>query len=279
MFIFVTIFNSKAMKKHYVATIAAITFALTQASAQTGLPDFSVESFGTNRTRISWTNNFGDGLIQVNVQASSDSIKDFGTVFEAVSPGLPENGYIDNKVYFGKVYYRIFYVMNGNAYYFTPSKLAEPYQEEGAARGAAAIKEKAIVIRTPFNVLARLKPKDFEKFRDSIAASTKDTLVSVNSDEMVLKYYGHGDMNSFLGYIGLNAEGYVEIKLPDAKAKKYKVVFKDNSGNHLFTINRISDPDMILDKTDFLHAGWYSFELYQDDKVIEKNRVYLQSDF
>ena len=268
------------MAKINITTIAIMLLSTAHLQAQ-DLSSFTVESLGTNRTLVSWNNPFGDALIQVNVQTSYDSLRNFGTVFEPLSPSLPQNGFVNNKGYAGKVYYRLFYVLAGGAYYFTPSKpigIEEPMEEEGKTR-SAGVHERRITIRTPLNILAHLKPEDFAKFRDSITNSTKDTLTAVNQDDMVLKYYQHADFNAFTGYVGLNPEGFVEIKLPDADKKKYKVIFKDDGGNHLFTINHVSDNDLVLDKTDFLHAGWFYFELYQDDKIIEKNRVYLSSDF
>jgi len=261
-----------------VILTAALFFGILNAGAQNaGLPEFTVENLGKNRTLVSWENPYGDGLLQVNVQVSYDSLRNFGTVFEPLSPSLPQNGFVNTKGYAGKVYYRLFFVLTGGAYYFTPSKVVEDDEElEGKAR--FAVKESTITVRTPLSILAHLTPADFRKFRDSISTSTRDTLVLVNQNEMVLKHFGHADVN-FLGFIGLNPEGFVEIKLPDANLKKYKVVFTDNNGAHLFTINHVPDTDLVLDKTNFLQAGWYSFELYQDEKIIERNKFYLQSDF
>jgi len=266
------------MAKINIILTAALLLGIVKAGAQDGgLPEFTVENLGKNRTLVSWENHYGDMLLQVNVQVSYDSLRNFGTVFEPLSPSLPQNGFVNTKAYEGKIYYRLFFVLNGGAYYFTQSKAVEDEDDlEGKTR--FAVKEKTITVRTPLSILAHLKPAEFIKFRDSISSTTKDTLVLVNQNEMVLKYYGHSDVN-FVGFVGLNPEGFVEIKLPDAKLKKYKVVFKDNSGAHLFTINHVADTDLVLDKTNFMQAGWYSFELFQDDKIIERNRFYLQSDF
>ncbi len=270
------------MFKLLLTLILCSIFIIPEAKAQDSLPDFSLESFGINRTRISWTNQFGEGLMQVNVQVSYDSLRNFGTVFEPLSPSLPDNGFMDNKEYTGKVYYRIFYVLTSGAYFFTQSKSPESIPEsedEVGKSGKEPYRERTFTVKNMQNVLARLKASEFERFRDSIKNNTKDTLVFVGSNEMVIKTYQHPSTDLFNGYIGLNQEGFVEIKLPDAKLKKYKLVFKNDNGGHLFTINKVNDTDVILDKTNFLHAGWFYFELYQDEKVIEKSKIYLQSDF
>ena len=57
-------------------------------------------------------------------------------------------------------------------------------------------------------------------------------------------------------------DGFIEIKLPDASMKNYKLIFFDN-GRKLFTINHITDGDLVIDKSNFQHAGWFSFDLYE----------------
>ena len=36
--------------------------------------------------------------------------------------------------------------------------------------------------------------------------------------------------------------------------------------------------DRVLDKTNFVHAGWFTYELYEDEKLKEKNKFQLQKD-
>jgi hypothetical protein len=80
-------------------------------------------------------------------------------------------------------------------------------------------------------------------------------------------------------YVVVNSDGFPEIKLPDAAAKKYRLVFFDENRNRLFSINKIKDTDLVLDKTNFMHAGTFYFELYNGDELVEKNKIYLPKDF
>ena len=108
---------------HKFCTALAISlFFITAVKAQNPLPDFSVEDMGSNRIRISWVNPYNEGCIQLNVQRSYDSLKNYTTLFSTTSPELPENGFVDNSYYGGRVYYRIFYVLGGGSYYFTKAK-------------------------------------------------------------------------------------------------------------------------------------------------------------
>lgn len=105
-----------------------LSFSVSAVWAQQKpLPDFFVHRGSQNSVSISWVNNFGDECIQLNVQRSSDSLTNFKTVFSTPAPELPTNGFTDRSVPAGRVFYRIFYMLNGGAYYFTTAR-----QPEGA---------------------------------------------------------------------------------------------------------------------------------------------------
>lgn len=80
-------------------------------------------------------------------------------------------------------------------------------------------------------------------------------------------------------YVYTNQEGSVYINLPDADRKKYRIKFFDDDDSFLFEIKSIKETGLTLDKTNFLHAGWFKFELYGDDRLIEKNKIYLTKEF
>jgi len=80
-------------------------------------------------------------------------------------------------------------------------------------------------------------------------------------------------------YVYTNRDGYVFINLPDADRKKYHIRFYEDDDSFLFEIKSIREPALTLDKTNFLHAGWFKFELYNDEKLVEKNKIYLAREF
>jgi hypothetical protein len=57
------------------------------------------------------------------------------------------------------------------------------------------------------------------------------------------------------------------------------VKFFEENGNPIFEIQHIREPQLILDKSNFLHAGWFFFELYEDEKLKEKSKFFLSKDF
>jgi hypothetical protein len=80
-------------------------------------------------------------------------------------------------------------------------------------------------------------------------------------------------------YVYTNRDGYVFLNLPDAERKKYSIKFYEDDGSFLFEIQTIKEPALTLDKTNFLHAGWFRFELYNDEALVEKNKFYLAKEF
>lgn len=75
-------------------------------------------------------------------------------------------------------------------------------------------------------------------------------------------------------------DGYVRINLPDdEKSKKYSIKFFEEDGSFLFELKEIKEKDFKIDKTNFYHAGWFRFELYENGKLLEKHKFYLEKDF
>ncbi len=265
------------MYKFCTALSACLLF-ISAAKAQNPLPDFSVEDLGRNHIRIAWFNGFGDACVQLNVQRSYDSVRNFVTVFSTESPQLPQNGYVDNIPYSGRVYYHIFYVLEGGAYYFTKSKAAvSGFANEAILPTEDTTQLISIIFRN--TILKQVVYRDYVRFRDSIMNFTRDSLFTLNQEEVLLKPFDPGNAWVPSMHIFTNRDGYVDIKLFDAKQKIYKVVFYNSYGKKVFAINQVTETELIIDKTNFIHAGWFNFDLYENDKLIETNRVLVQQDF
>jgi hypothetical protein len=199
-----------------------------------------------------------------------------------------------------KFFYRIFYVIEGGNYFFTRSK--SPHGEgvitSGEGNSGVLIKKRIdvdMVTPAPYfpaeknfikiynrnkdSLLFVLEYSDYKKFRDSITVKTKDSLTAINNNEVILKPYTPKYIWRPSAYVFTNINGYVTVSLPLVKQHAYRIIFYDESGSELFQIKHIKEDRLVLDKTNFLHAGWFNFTLYEDDKIKEKSRFYLESDF
>jgi hypothetical protein len=62
----------------------------------------------------------------------------------------------------------------------------------------------------------------------------------------------------------------VIVNLPEANHKKYVVKFFDENGISMFELNKISETYLTIEKVNFLHAGIFNFEVYEDGILVEK---------
>lgn len=264
--------------KRFVGLIVVL-MVFQNAFSQDTLPGFSVVEKG-NRVIVSWINPF-ETCIQLNVQRSYDSLKYFRTVYSATSPGLPQNGFSELKQPANRTFYRIFYVLQGGAYFFTAAKLATTDADardiNGHPTNLSALTK--ITINNRGALVAILQGSQFARFRDSILHQTKDTIFAINDSLIELRQFVSRENWRASTFIFTTKEGYLNIALSDAEKKKYHIKFFEDGGPMLFEINRINEPLLTLDKANFVHSGWFTFELYEDDKLKEKNKFYLPKDF
>lgn len=274
------------------------------AVSQATLPEFSVQDKGKGRVIISWRNPYPN-LIQLAVQRSYDSLKRFGSVYSTTSPELPVNGFSDKVPEGVRVYYRIFYVMEGGAYYFTKSMkpvasddievvkadtgrevLNQELQQITEATTKKELEKEVYNPNKPIYIkesdttgFITIPIKDFRTYRDSIMTLTKDTLVQSGKDTLFIKVYDPPFAARTSQYIFTNKDGYIVIKLDDAEKKKYQVTLMDEEENPVLDLKKINDPMLILDKTNFYRGGWYKFTLRENGRIKEKGKVYLPKDF
>jgi hypothetical protein len=88
--------------------------------AQDTLPRISVKNI-SNKVIISWRTTYGARITTINIQRSSDSIKNFTTIGSVLEPNNRENGFVDSKAPSPNMFYRVFVAFQGGSYVFTKS--------------------------------------------------------------------------------------------------------------------------------------------------------------
>ena len=285
-----------------IVLFAAACFMGTPLSAQNHLPNFNIDNKGDGRVVISWNNPY-DNLIQLAVQRSLDSLKRFSTVYSATSPELPQNGFSDKIAAGVRVYYKIFYVMQGGTYYFSNSKPADA--SAPIASIAANVSKRDLLdenllnkvtapdlLQNPdlyepqrlYTVLVNDSPYremltiEVKQFRDSILTHTRDTLMQLGADTIILKQFVLPFELRASPYVYTDTHGYLVVNLPDAAKKKYDLVLMEEDETPVLELKQIKDTYFIIDKTNFYHGGIYKFVLWENGRIKERSKVFLPRD-
>lgn len=216
-----------------------LLFLSHYAFAQDTLPKFSVSNLGNNRIVIGWVNGYG-AVKQISIQRSFDSLNYYKTILSVADPNAVQNGFADTKASNDHMFYRLLIVLDGGNFLFTEAR--RPRTDGSGNFTQAGIP----VAGSPGKA-------------DSAFIKKPEYVPSV--------------------YVYTNADGYVFINLPDADQQKYRIKFFEANNALLFELKSIKHTALTLDKANFLHAGWYKFELYNDEKLVERNQFYLANDF
>ena len=77
-------------------------------------------------------------------------------------------------------------------------------------------------------------------------------------------------------YVSIGPNGNIYINLPKANQLKYTLVFFDTDNSTLFTIEKIKETKIIIEKNNFLHVGWFKYELFEEGRLIEKDKFQIE---
>ncbi len=221
-----------------------ICFCTKQLFAQQmPLPIIDVKRVNNN-VIISWTNEYKKPIIALNIQRSYDSLKNFRTIGTVLSPQNVENGYSDVNPPYNKMYYRVFVSFAGGTYIYTNTMM--PVKDTSTANTNIEEKYPWLIIDKKDDVI--------EPPVKSITPSYPSTNIFTAKDNNVI------------------------IHLFDAAYKKYSVRFYDENDNFLFEIKRVKDDYLIIEKVNFVHAGWFHFEIFDDGEFVEKNKFQILKD-
>lgn len=285
------------IKRIWICSIVfVLIFSSYEVKSQDTLPNFTVRELAKGKVQVSWVNPYNN-VVQMIVQRSFDSTKYFRSIFSSISPWLPQNGFVDNNVPIGyKVYYRVHYVIEGGEYFFTPSKSPQNYtpikvtkvnddeENEGNKKDSSnkvtTTKREIKVYRNNRDTLINtIDYKNYKRYKDSINKNTKDTIQYTEyDDEIIIKPYIPKPVWKASTNIFTNDKGFIRIVLPLAKQHRYKIIFYNERNEQIFTIKHVKEADLILDKSNFKSAGWYFFELYENDKLKERNKIFVGKD-
>jgi hypothetical protein len=233
--------------------------------AQDTLPRFSVVSVGNNRIIIGWINKL-ENVKQISIQRSFDSLTGYKSILTVPDPTTEQNGYMDAKAVNDHMFYRLYIMQERGMYLFSAAKkpVADTFHK---IRVAGPVEKNQLP-----DSITRVKPVVIQ-----LTGFPGTDSVTV-PNPVQLKTRTDGFVPSL--YVFTCRDGYVCIRLPEnEKPKKYSIRFFDSAEIMLFELKDIKEREFKIDKGNFYHAGWFRFELYEDGKLIEKHKFYLEKDF
>ena len=56
------------------------------------------------------------------------------------------------------------------------------------------------------------------------------------------------------------------------------VKFYDENDQFLFELTKLKEEYLVVEKVNFVHAGWFHFEIFENGKSLEKNKFFIGKD-
>ncbi|RYF83847.1 MAG: hypothetical protein EOO03_15205 [Chitinophagaceae bacterium] len=213
--------------------------------AQSVLPGITVTNIN-GKIIVSWKNAYKVPLATISIQRSYDSLRNYSTIGSVLNPQNLENGYADVNPPYNKMYYRVFIAFEGGSYII--SQPVRPTKDTAAANTANEV-------RYPWQIDPNADPK----------LQQPPTPADAGPSYPSKWIYTAKDQN-------------VVIHLPGAALKNYSVSFFDELEKPVFELNNLKEEYLIIEKVNFVKAGWYSFKLYESGKLVETNKFFIAKD-
>ena len=257
------------MHKIFYLIFLCATLSAGKAVAQEILPGITVKNFN-GKIIVSWRNEYPLEVKTINIQRSFDSAKNFSTIGSVLNPQNIENGFVDETPPYNKMYYRVFVSFDAGAYVFSES--VRPVKESLPPLPLITIETKQPSNDASFITPVRPTEKPGAVHNDKALKNGqfKNEHSEITSKEIPVTYPSRR--------IYTARDNNVVVSLPNADTKKYSVKFFDEETRPLFELNKLKDDYLIIEKVNFLRSGWFYFEVYENNKLIEKNKFYIPKD-
>lgn len=271
------------MSKFYLLFSFCVLLTAGSLFGQAMLPDFTLKN-NNGKISIFWLNNYKKNVKGISVQRSYDSLRNFFSIASILNPQNPVNGFTDSTPPYNKMFYRLFIAFDTGLYLLTQSKRPELNTEIDYTR---LIQE----INTLYEKNTRLQEdkvklnKDLAKAlaeKNKIKAPAKTTK-NKPADKKSTETGALEDITSQVTtypskYIFTDKDNNVIATLLNVKENKYVIRFFTEDHKLLFEIKNPPDDYFVIEKVNFTRAGWYQFELYNNDFLLEENKFHISGD-
>ncbi len=279
------------MRTYFFLLLFGIIFSAGTLSAQEILPGITVKNY-YGKIIVSWRNEYPLEVKTLNIQRSFDSAKNFSTIGSVLAPQNSENGFVDENPPYNRMYYRVFIAFDAGAYIFSESVrpvkdlpqplpiikseiIVDPFKKADVLKDRNRdnkLKPGDKVTVPPLeNNKTEIQPvlKDISKEKPGIKPKTEPVkpAVPVIPEENIITYPSRR--------IYTAKDNNIVINLPNTGFKRYLIKFFDEDHKSLFELNKIKEDFLIIEKVNFFHAGLFYFEIFENGKLIEKNKFII----
>ena len=255
------------MKKY--SLLLLFIFIVSKVFTQNTLPEISIKN--TNgKIVVSWLNDYKKNVTNIFVQRSFDSLRNFSTIGSVLIPQNLENGYLDNRAPYDRMYYRVSITFEGGTYEIGPSFKASPSQDELISIDITDTLHK---IQTKGLITIETKQEEKKIISNPPIKTQEIKTQEINVQEIKTQEI---KINYPSNLIFINNQNIVQLNLIDSKIKNYKIKFYDELNNILLELNNLKEDTYFMDKFNFNHTGWIFFDILVDEKLIAKKHLKLK---
>ncbi len=280
-------------------TFCGILFA-GSIFGQATLPDFTLKS-SNGKASIFWQNRYKKTVKGISIQRSYDSVKNFSSIASILNPENPVNGFTDSLLQNNKVYYRLFIGFD-TGYILTPSKRPEV----STAIDYTRLIQEINTLHEKNNQLQEEKLSLQKQLAEALSAKNKnkapvrsekddkadkvdkvDKIDKIDKADKTVKKAEPAEVpeniisqaNTYPSKrIYTDKDNNIITNLTNVKENNYIIRFLTEDYKLLFEIKNPPDDYFILEKVNFIRGGWYQFEIYKNDLLLEENKFYISSE-
>lgn len=262
--------SSFFMMKSLLFSFLFLLFSFFNSSyAQNTLPDITLIN-SNGKTIVSWLNDYKKPVTNILIQRSYDSLKNFSSIGSVLNPLNLENGYLDAAPPYDKMYYRINISFEGGGYIIGPS--SRPTKEKSPQE----MYNDSMRLNNP--LITREDSLLYYKYSQHEINTINPWLYRNELDSNIKIPAKNNNENTYpSNRIFTNRDNNVILYLPEASIKKYAVKFYDDKGVVIFELPALTEEYLILEPYNFRHSGWFIFEIFENKKIIERNKFFLSN--
>jgi hypothetical protein len=267
--------------------LSIFLFCSTFVFAQNVLPNISVNNLN-KKVVVSWLNEYKKPIQNIFIQRSYDSLKNFSTIGTVLNPLNLENGYPDLTPPYDRMFYRVTITFENGEYEIGKSArpIINPIELEDLDVTALPIKE---IKKESIKEDRIIEPTEISDSTEMILLKPNEKVNTIKKTDSVkgvlnLEKFINTDLKKSIEtafpsiHIYTNKQNVVVINIQNTLFKKYLIKFFDENEKQVLEIKHIPDDYLFIEKSNFVHPGWFNFELYEDGVLIEKNKVFLAKD-